>query len=79
MSNLVYQSKIKEVLFLIEQKNYQDSLKEIEKLINDFPDDFFLENFYGVIHLNINNLDIAEKYFNLSIKHNSEFGPTDKI
>lgn len=77
MSNLVYQSKIKEVLFLIEQKNYQDSLKEIEKLINDFPDDFFLENFYGVIHLNINNLDTAEKYFNLSIKHNSEFGPSN--
>jgi predicted O-linked N-acetylglucosamine transferase (SPINDLY family) len=75
--NLVYQSKIKEVLFLIEQKNYKDSLNEIEKLITNFPDDFFLENFYGVINLNINNLDVAEKYFNLSIKHNSEFGPSN--
>ena len=77
MRNLVYQSKIKEVLFLIEQKNYKDSLNEIEKLITNFPDDFFLENFYGVINLNINNLDVAEKYFNLSIKHNSEFGPSN--
>ena len=71
MNNLIYQDKIKEVLVLIEKKKYQDSLKEIQKLINNFPDDFFLENFYGVINLNIKNLDIAEKYFNLSIKHNS--------
>ena len=76
MNNLIYQDKIKEVLVLIEKKKYQDSLKEIQKLINNFPDDFFLENFYGVINLNIKNLDIAEKYFNLSIKHNSEFAPS---
>jgi len=77
VSNLVYQSKIKEVLILIEEKNYQDSLKEIKTLISKFPDDFFLENFYGAINLNINNLNTAEEYFNLSIKHNPEFGPSN--
>lgn len=77
MSNLSYQNKIKEVLLLIDKKNYKESLEEIKKLINNFPDDFFLENFYGVIHLNINNLDKAEECFNLSIKHNPDFSPSN--
>lgn len=75
MNNIAYQNKIKEVTDLIQKKKYQDSLKEVQKLIDDFPDDFFLENFYGALNLNTNNLDIADKYLNLSIKHNPKFGP----
>ncbi|NKA01116.1 MAG: tetratricopeptide repeat protein, partial [Proteobacteria bacterium] len=59
----------------INSKNLKKSIPLIEDLIKNFPDDFFLENFYGTVLLNIKEYQKAEKYFELSIKNNSKYTP----
>ena len=44
---------------------------------NTFKKNFWNDFKKELQGLNINNLDKAEEYFNISIKHNPEFGPSN--
>ena len=73
MINNNYKNQIENIISLINDKNFKKSILLIEDLINKFPNDFFLENFYGTILLNNKEYDKAEKYFKLSINNNNKF------
>ena len=75
MINNNYKNEIEKIVSLINSKNLKKSIPLIEDLIKNFPDDFFLENFYGTVLLNIKEYQKAEKYFELSIKNNSKYTP----
>lgn len=75
MINNNYKNEIENIISLIKNKNLKKSIPLIEDLIKNFPDDFFLENFYGTVLLNIKEYQKAEKYFELSIKNNSKYTP----
>ena len=75
MINNNYKNEIEKIISLINSKNLKKSIPLIEDLIKNFPDDFFLENFYGTVLLNIKEYQKAEKYFELSIKNNSKYTP----
>lgn len=75
MINNNYKNEIENIISLINSKNLKKSLSLIEDLIKNFPDDFFLENFYGTVLLNIKEYQKAEKYFELSIKNNNKYTP----
>ena len=75
MINNNYKHEIESIISLIKSKNLKKSLPLIEDLIKNFPNDFFLENFYGTVLLNIKEYQKAEKYFELSIKNNSKYIP----
>jgi predicted O-linked N-acetylglucosamine transferase (SPINDLY family) len=75
MINNNYKNEIENIIGLIKSKNLKKSLPLIEDLIKNFPNDFFLENFYGTVLLNIKEYQKAEKYFELSIKNNSKYIP----
>jgi len=75
MINNNYKNEIESIISLIKSKNLKKSLPLIEDLIKNFPNDFFLENFYGTVLLNIKEYQKAEKYFELSIKNNSKYIP----
>lgn len=70
-----YKNQIQTAINLINNNNFDGSIDIVEKLIKKFPDDFFLENFYGTILLNVEQYDKAEEYFRLSTKHNNKFSP----
>ena len=46
MINNNYKNQIENIISLINDKNFKKSILLIEDLINKFPNDFFLENFY---------------------------------
>ena len=73
MINSKYKDQIQIAIELISNKNFKGSAKIVEKLIQKFPNDFFLENFYGTIFLNLKQYDKAETYFKLSINNNKKF------
>jgi predicted O-linked N-acetylglucosamine transferase (SPINDLY family) len=75
MINNNYKNEIENIISLIKSKNLKKSLPLIEDLIKNFPNDFFLENFYGTVLLNIKEYQKAERYFELSIKNNSKYIP----
>ena len=73
MINPKYKDQIQIAIELISNKDFKGSAKIVEELIQKFPNDFFLENFYGTIFLNLNQYDKAENYFKLSINNNKHF------
>lgn len=73
MINLNYKNQIEDIIILIKEKKFQDALTFLEKLINKYPDDFFLENFYGTVFLNLKEFNKAETFFRSSIKNNNKF------
>jgi predicted O-linked N-acetylglucosamine transferase (SPINDLY family) len=73
MINSKYKDQIQIAIELISNKDFKGSAKIVEELIQKFPNDFFLENFYGTIFLNLKQYDIAENYFKLSINNNKKF------
>ena len=64
----VYKEEINEILSLFEVKNFLNAKNKIENLIKTYPNDMFLENMYGVLLLNCNNLKNAIFVFNNLIK-----------
>ena len=73
MINSKYKDQIQIAIELISNKDFKGSAKIVEELIQKFPNDFFLENFYGTIFLNLKQYDKAENYFKLSINNNKQF------
>ena len=73
MINSKYKDQIQIAIELISNKDFKGSAKIVEELIPKFPNDFFLENFYGTIFLNLKQYDKAENYFKLSINNNKQF------
>ena len=47
--NKKYENEIKDILNLFNLKNFIESEKKLEDLILKFPNDYFLENIYGVV------------------------------
>ena len=70
-----YKDQIQTAMDSIQTQDFDKSITIVKKLIDEYPDDFFLENFYGTILLNIKQYDLAEKYLNLSIVNNKEYSP----
>lgn len=70
-----YKDQIQTAIDLVQTKDFDKLITIVKKLIDEYPDDFFLENFYGTILLNIKQYDLAEKYLNLSIINNKEYSP----
>lgn len=73
MINFQYKEKIEEATNLINNKKLEEAEKIIKDLIINFPNDFFLENFYGVILLNRKDFKNSEKFLKNSIKNNDKF------
>jgi protein O-GlcNAc transferase len=73
MINKNYKDEVEHALNLIKKKDFERSSLVIEQLVKKFPDDFFLENLYGILLLNTKQYDKAENYFRLSIKNNKKF------
>ena len=73
MINSQYKTKIEKATNLINNKKLDDALDILKELIINFPNDFFLENFYAAILLNKKDFDNAEKFLKKSIKNNEKF------
>jgi predicted O-linked N-acetylglucosamine transferase (SPINDLY family) len=73
MINKNYKDKVQYVLNLINKKDFEGAVLIVMQLVKKFPNDFFLENLYGTLLLNIKQYDKAENYFRLSIKNNNKF------
>jgi tetratricopeptide (TPR) repeat protein len=73
MINSQYKTKIEKATNLINNKKLDDALDILKELIINFPNDFFLENFYAAILLNKKDFHNAEKFLKKSIKNNEEF------
>lgn len=58
--------------FLIEEKNYDQALVEIDKSLGLFPYSFTLMEKKGMVYTYKSNLKEAEKYMRQSLVHNSE-------
>jgi predicted Zn-dependent protease len=65
-----YREQIDEIVLFINQKNLLQAKNKIEILIKKYPEDFFLENIYGTILLNLEDIDSAINIFELLIKKN---------
>jgi len=57
---------------LIEEKNYDQALTEIDKMLAFFPYSFTLLEKKGMVYNYKSNLKEAEKYIRMSLEHNSE-------
>ena len=51
--------EIKKILELLRQHLFLDAKDQIELLLNKYPNNFFLENIYGNIFLNLKDYDNA--------------------
>ena len=65
--------EIKKILELLRQNLFLDAKDQIELLLNKYPNNFFLENIYGNIFLNLKDYDNAIFRFKKSIKINENF------
>lgn len=56
---------------LIKEKRYDEAMVEVDRALKNFPYSFRLMQKKGTIYFNQNNLKEAEKYFRMSLVHNS--------
>lgn len=68
-----YAEEIQKILELIRKNLFLDAKSHIELLLNKYPNDFFLENIYGNIFLNLKDYDNAILRFKKSIHINENF------
>ena len=66
-----YRKEIIEVISLINKKNLLKAKSQIEILLTKYPDDSFLENIYGNIFLNLEDIESAINIFQSLIKKDS--------
>ena len=67
-----YRKEIIEVISLINKKNLLKAKSQIEILLTKYPDDSFLENIYGNIFLNLEDIESAINIFQSLIKKDSD-------
>ena len=60
--------EIKKILELLRQNLFLDAKNQIELSLNKYPNNFFLENLYGNIYLNLKDYDNAIFRFKKSIR-----------
>lgn len=65
--------EIKKILELLRQNLFSDAKNQIELSLNKYPNNFFLENLYGNIYLNLKDYDNAIFRFKKSININENF------
>jgi len=65
--------EIKKILGLLRQNLFLDAKDQIELLLKKYPNNFFLENLYGNIFLNLKDYDNAILRFKKSININENF------
>ena len=63
-----YREQINEIILFINQKNLFQAKNKIDILIKKYPEDPFLENIYGTILLNLEDIDSAISIFEILIK-----------
>ena len=68
-----YREEITEVISLINKKNLLKDKSQIEVLLTKYPDDSFLENIYGNIFLNLDDIESAINIFQSLIKKDSDY------
>ena len=68
-----YRKEIIEVISLINKKNLLKAKSQIEILLTKYPDDSFLENIYGNIFLNLEDIESAINIFQSLIKKDSDY------
>lgn len=56
---------------LIDDKRYSEALVEVDKALENFPYSFLMLQTKGNIYNNLNNISEAEKYYRMSLTHNS--------
>ena len=68
-----YQDKINLILNLINSKKFFEAEEELKKLILLLPNNFFLENIYGIILSSQNRYHDAINHFKKTVALNSSF------
>jgi len=68
-----YQDKINLILDFLNSKKFSEAEEELKKLILLVPNNFFLENIYGIILSSQNRYHDAINHFKRAIKLNSNF------
>jgi tetratricopeptide (TPR) repeat protein len=68
-----YQDKINLILDLLNRKKFSEAEEELKKLILLVPNNFFLENIYGIILSSQNRYHDAINHFKKSIQMNQKF------
>lgn len=71
--NKKYENEIKDILDLLNLKNFTESEKKLEDLIIKFPNDFFIENIYGVVLAAQKKYEQALTKFKISVNLNKNF------
>ena len=59
------------ISLLIDDKRYDDAMKEIDRCLVNYPYSFTFMKKKGIVYNNLNNLKDAEKYFRMSLSHDS--------
>jgi predicted O-linked N-acetylglucosamine transferase (SPINDLY family) len=71
--NKKYENEIKDILNLFNIKNFTQSEKKLKDLILKFPNDFFIENIYGVVLAAQKKYEQALVKFKIAVNLNKSF------